>query len=83
MKYIEKVQGSAAQAVPLIINHDIVYVHKNIIKLEREDNAELYEYEEYQYSKDEYLQILTEQNQEMMLAIAELGNVVAGDDTNG
>ena len=79
MKYIEKVQGSAEQAVPLIINHDIVYIHKNITKLEREDNAELYEYEEYQYSKDEYLQVLTQENQEMMLAIAELGNVVAGD----
>ena len=86
MKEIGLVQGSEAQAKPLIINGDIVYVHKDIKKVEREDMhgniITFYEYYEYLYTRDEYLQVITQQNEEMMLAIAELGTLVAGE-TNG
>lgn len=78
MKYIGLVQGSEAQALPLIINGDIVYVHKDIKPIEREDGTVLYEYYEYLYTRDEYLQVITQQNEEMMLAIAELGTMIAG-----
>lgn len=61
MVYQEKVQGSAEQAQPLIINVDTIYVHKNIVKLEpKEDengkivNENMYEYDEYQYSFAEF-----------------------------
>lgn len=53
------VQGSAAQAVPLVIGKDTVYVHTDIKKIETDyegrpiDN--LYEYHEVQYDKLEYL----------------------------
>ena len=82
MKYVGLVQGSEAQAKPIIINGDIVYIHKDIKKVQREDEIgvhEHYEYYEYLYDRDEYLQILTQQNEEMMVAIAELGTMVAGD----
>lgn len=78
MKDVGIVHGSKVQAVPIIINGDIVYIHKNIKKLESEDGADIYEYHEYQYSRDEYLSVMTQQNEEIMLAIAELGSMVAG-----
>lgn len=81
MKDIGIVQGSAAQALPLVINGEVVYIHKDIKQIEHEDGAILYEYYEYQCTRDEYLQILAQENQEMMLAIAELGEMVG--DTNG
>lgn len=83
MKEVGLVQGSEAQAKPLIINGDIVYVHKDIKQIEHEDMhgniITLYEYYEYLYSRDEYLEVITQQNEEMMLAIAELGIMVAGE----
>lgn len=56
-----KIQGSKQQAQPLIIGKDTVYVHTNIKKIEilqddtKVDN--LYEYDEVQYDKDEYIQL--------------------------
>lgn len=87
MKDIGIVQGSAEQALPLVINKDVVYVHTDIKQLEITDeemkNAVVYEYHEFQYSIDEYLQMAKEQsdsqNAEIMLAIAELGTMIAGD----
>lgn len=87
MKDIGIVQGSAEQALPLVINKDVVYVHTDIKQLEITDeemkDAVVYEYHEFQYSIDEYLQMAKEQsdsqNAEIMLAIAELGTMIAGD----
>lgn len=87
MKDIGIVQGSAEQALPLVINKNVVYVHTDIKQLEITDeemkDAVVYEYHEYQYSIDEYLQMAKEQsdsqNAEIMLAIAELGTMIAGD----
>lgn len=67
MKDIGIVQGSKEQAQPLIFNHDIVYVHDDIQRIEFEEDdeqmkdAEVYEYREYQYSTDEYLQMMAQQ----------------------
>ena len=87
MKDIGIVQGSAEQALPLVINKDVVYVHTDIKQLETTDeemkDAVVYEYHESQYSIDEYLQMAKEQsdsqNAEIKLAIAELGTMIAGD----
>lgn len=55
------VQGSEAQAKPLIIGKDTVYVHTNIHKIEKpvdemggEMTSDLYEYNEVQYTLEEW-----------------------------
>lgn len=62
------VQGSAAQAVPLIVGVDTVYVHTNIEPVppdEERGNEGLYQYREIQYDKDEYIQLMSEKNMEL------------------
>ena len=82
MKEIKNVQGSTEQAQPLIVNKDTVYVHTNIVQATDEDGNvvdELYVYDEVQYTKDEYIQMMAEKNETLerdltdtQLAIAEL-----------
>lgn len=62
MKDVGKIQGSEAQAKELIVNKDMVYVHTNITKVEEEN---LYEYDEIQYDKDEYIKLISEKNKEL------------------
>lgn len=64
MKDMGIVRGSAAQAEPLIIGKDTVYVHSNIKPVE--DEEELFEYHEIQYEKDEYIKLMAEQNETLM-----------------
>lgn len=68
MKDMGVVQGSEAQAKPLIVDKDTVYIHTDIEKVEgKEFNGRkienLYSYHEIQYGKDEYIQMLAEQNE--------------------
>lgn len=58
------VTGMKEQAVELIVGTDTVYVHTNITKLEptEEGQAELYQYNEVQYEKDEYIKLISEKN---------------------
>ena len=82
MKEIKNVQGSKEQAQPLIVNKDTVYVHTNIVQATDEDGNVvdgLYVYDEVQYTKDEYIQIIAEKNETLerdltdtQLAIAEI-----------
>ena len=82
MKEIKNVQGSSHQAQPLIVNKDTVYVHTNIVQATDEDGNVvdgLYVYDEVQYTKDEYIQIMAEKNETLerdltdtQLAIAEI-----------
>ena len=82
MKEIKNVQGSTEQAQPLIVNKDTVYVHTNIVQATDEDGNVidgLYVYDELQYTKDEYIQIIAEKNETLerdltdtQLAIAEI-----------
>ena len=68
MKEIKNVQGSSQQAQPLIVNKDTVYVHTNIVQATDEDGNVvngLYVYDEVQYTKDEYIQIMAEKNSQL------------------
>ena len=82
MKEIKNVQGSSQQAQPLIVNKDTLYVHTNIVQATDEDGNVvdgLYVYDEVQYTKDEYIQMIAEKNETLerdltdtQLAIAEI-----------
>lgn len=67
MKFIPNVTGSAEQAIPLIVGIDTVYVHTNIREIEVEISDGVfqtqYQYDEYQYTKDEYIKLLSEKNE--------------------
>ena len=68
MKEFKNVQGSTEQAQPLIVNKDTVYVHANIVQATDEDGNVvdgLYVYDEVQYTKDEYIQIMAEKNSQL------------------
>ncbi len=61
MKDMGIVHGSAAQALPVVINVDTVYVHTDIRRLPPDPEfpgAEMYEYHETQYGLGEYIAIL-------------------------
>ena len=66
MKDMGIIQGSAAQAVPLIVGKDTVYEHTEIEQVmeDHEGNPvdNLFKYHEIQYDKDEYIQIMDEKN---------------------
>ena len=94
MKVFEKVQGSKEAARELIVDEgNVVYVHSNIRKIPAEEliaknpdmteeelaETELYEYDEIQYTKDEYIHFIGEENKtlnnnitDLELAITEL-----------
>ena len=82
MKEIKNVQGSSQQAQPLIVNKDTVYIHTNIVQATDEYGNivdGLYVYDEVQYTKDEYIQMIAEKNETLerdltdtQLAIAEI-----------
>ena len=50
-------QGSATQAIPIVIGKDTVYIHSSITQIE----DGLFEYHEIQYGKDEYMELLQKQ----------------------
>ena len=60
------IRGSESQAKPLIVDVDTVYVHTNIeqVTTDAEGNTVegLYQYNEIQYTKDEYIHLLSEKN---------------------
>ena len=66
MKFIPNVKGSESQAVSLIVQQDLVYIHTNIRQIEVQDltgQTHLeFEYDEIQYEKNEYIQIMAEKN---------------------
>ena len=68
MKCIENVIGGRKSAKPVIIGKTTVYVHSNIKKLDDSDGNNLYQYDEIQYPKDEYIQLMADrQNLESQL----------------
>jgi hypothetical protein len=66
MKDMGIIQGSAEQAVPLIIGKDTVYVHTDIEQVFKDNEGKsvdnLFQYHEIQYNKDEYIKLLSEKN---------------------
>lgn len=72
MKILSNVQGAVEQAVPLIIQKDTVYVHTNIRQEEVEDmhgTRLVWMYDEIQYDKDEYLELMAKENISMKDAL--------------
>lgn len=68
MKDMGIVQGSAKQAVPIVVGTDTVYVHTNIVQVTEDQDGNptdnLYTYHEVQYEKDEYIRMMAEQTDE-------------------
>lgn len=81
MKNMGTVQGSAAMAKPVVVGTNKVYVHTDIKRIEGED--ELYSYKEVQYTKDEYIDVLTNQLSDTQLALCDLYEIVTGGGVNG
>ncbi|MEE1249016.1 MAG: hypothetical protein UHU19_07305 [Lachnospiraceae bacterium] len=79
MKDIGIVQGSAAQAKPLIVNKDTVYVHTDINPATDAEGNEikgLYEYHEIQYGKDEYISVISDRSMQTEQEVTNLQMVV-------
>ena len=59
-------QGSADFAVPVVVMPDAVYVHKDIQKVEPQEGMEnagdVYQYHEFVYEPDEYIQLIGSEN---------------------
>lgn len=72
MKDLGIVRGDEEQAKDLIIGKSTVYVHSNITPIQDEDGRTLYQYNEIQYGKDEYITMMAEQNTDLQLALCEL-----------
>jgi hypothetical protein len=67
MKDIGIVHGSAAQAIPLVIGYDKVYVHTDIKEVDVDNGdgttRKEWQYHEVQYGKDEYLKKISEEKE--------------------
>ena len=73
MKQKRKVHGSKEAAAPFIINHNNIYIHTNIQKVEGDvDAGDLYEYDELQMTKDEYIEWSKDYISDLELAVAEV-----------
>lgn len=83
MKDMGIVQGSAEMALPLVIGVDTVYVNTNIQRVEdAENDAEVYEYHQVQYEKDEYIRLLAEQSKSLENVVVELTQITLGGDSD-
>ena len=60
MKLFNKVKGTMSAVPNVEVNRDTVYIRSNIIAVETED-FKGWEYDEIQYKKDEYTELLQEQ----------------------
>lgn len=69
MKDVGIVKGNSEQVQHLVIGKDKVYVHTNITPITEDarGNAveDLFSYNEVQYEKDEYIELLAKQNSEL------------------
>lgn len=69
MKDMGIVQGNGEQAKELVIGKDKVYVHTNITPITTDTRGkeikDLFQYNEIQYDKDEYIELLAKQNSDL------------------
>ncbi len=65
MKDMGIVQGSPEMAIPLIVGKDTVYVHTDIEQVPDAEGNTVWQYHEIQYDKDEYIRLMSEQNEEL------------------
>ena len=87
MKVIGTVQGNAEQAKALVIGKDTVYVHTDIVPVEKDGKVveDLFSYTEVQYGKDEYIELMAQQNKQLgndlldtQLALCEIYETIGG-----
>lgn len=87
MKIIGTVQGNSEQAKALVIGKDTVYVHTDIVPVEKDGNVvdDLFSYTEVQYGKDEYIELMVQQNEKLnndltdtQLALCEIYETIGG-----
>lgn len=87
MKVIGMVQGNTEQAKPLVVGKDTVYVHTDIVPVEEDGKVveNLFSYTEVQYGKDEYIELMSHQNEQLckdlidtQLALCELYESIGG-----
>ena len=87
MKLIGTVQGNSEQAKALVIGKDTVYVHTDIVPVEKDGKIveDLFSYTEVQYGKDEYIELMAQQNEQLgndltdtQLALCELYETIGG-----
>ena len=71
MREIKNVQGSQETVQALEIGVDTVYVRSNIVPVDTE-NFKGWQYDEIQYSKDEYIAYIATQNELTKQALNEL-----------
>lgn len=90
MKEIKQICGHTKQAQPLVIDSTMVYIHTNIQPLERNGKIieNLFTYDEIQYTKDEYIQLMAEENEKLnkelidtQLALCEVYEMFEGGNT--
>lgn len=69
MKDMGIVQGNGEQAKELVIGKDKVYIHTNITQITEDSRGnaveDLFQFNEVQYDKDEYIEQLAKQNAEL------------------
>lgn len=69
MKKNGTVYGSKDAAKPIVVGKSTVYVHTNItpVTSDSEDNSieGIYSYDEVQYDKDEYIELISTKNSEL------------------
>ena len=75
MREIKNVQGSQEIAQPLEFNVDTVYVRSNIARIETEEFTG-WQYDEIQYSKDDYIALIAEQSKKSIEQLATLENYI-------
>ena len=87
MKVIGTVQGNSEQAKALVIGKDTVYVHTDIVPVEKDCKVveDLFSYTEVQYGKDEYIELMAQQNKQLgndlldtQLALCEIYETIGG-----
>ena len=68
MKILTKVYGSKENTIPFSVNKNTVYIRSDFQKIEptsTDEAQELYSYDEIQYTKDEYITLLSQENENL------------------
>ena len=89
MKNVGTVYGNSEQAKALVIGKDTVYVHTNITPVTEDKQGkpveDLYTFTEVQYGKDEYIELMAQQNEQLssditdtQLALCEIYETLGG-----
>lgn len=81
MQYIPNVQGSKELAVPILVQKTTVYVKQNIREIQVDGGWATYQWDEYQYDKDEYITLMANQNSKLQADIDYI-SIMTGVDTN-